>query len=195
MLYDRSHDRITQVFSENATPFEYERVRKVLVQKGLNTTIGMGGVRCDLVQFKLEWHQDPTQTAETIKNYEALPCGREEHPRLARTGDEAPTDLPSPRDTRPHTPHNPGQRQLKMRYVNIHRLGSGQFGAVYKAIDVDLGKFMAVKIIERPVNASKKEQEEWRRSLYYALKREVEILSQISHVGRASSTLFRCKLI
>ena len=31
------------------------------------------------------------------------------------------------------------------------------FGAVHKAIDVDSGKFMAVKIIERPINASKKE--------------------------------------
>lgn len=37
--------------------------RKVLVQKVLNTIIGMGGERRDLVQFELEWHQDPIQTA------------------------------------------------------------------------------------------------------------------------------------
>jgi hypothetical protein len=94
MFYDRSHGCTSQVFGENAMPFEYERVRKVLVQKGLNTIIGMGGERRNLVQFKLEWHQDPTQTAETIKDYDALPCGRVENPRLARTVDEAPTDLP-----------------------------------------------------------------------------------------------------
>ncbi|KAN0073555.1 hypothetical protein V8E54_008775, partial [Elaphomyces granulatus] len=179
MLYDRSFANSTQVFGENATPFERERdQRKVLVQKDLNTIIGMGGERRDLVQFELEWHQDPIQTAETIKDYDALPCGRVENPRLARTVDEAPTDLPSRRETRPHTP---GQRQLKMRYVPVvgGKLGSGQFGTVHKAIDVDSGKFMAVKILERPTRASK--QEDWRQSLYYALKREVETLSEISH--------------
>jgi hypothetical protein len=117
MLYDRSFANSTQVSGENATPFKRERdERKVLVQEGLNTIIGMGGERRDLFQFELKWHQDPTKTAETIKGYDALPCGRVENPRLARTVDEAPTDLPSRRETRPHTP---GQRQLKMRYVKV----------------------------------------------------------------------------
>lgn len=188
MLYDRSFANSTQVFGENATPFERERdQRKVLVQKGLNTIIGMGGERRDLVQFKLEWHQDPTQTAETIKDYDTLPCGRVENPRLARTMDEAPTDLPSRRETRPHTP---GQRQLKMRYVTVvgGKLGSGQFGTVHKAIDLDSGKFMAVKILEQPARKSK--QEVWKQSLYYALKREVETLSEISHVSKSSSASY-----
>jgi serine/threonine protein kinase len=45
-----------------------------------------------------------------------------------------------------------------MRYVPVGpKLGSGQFGTVYKAIDVDSGKFMAVKILERPTRASKQE--------------------------------------
>jgi hypothetical protein len=192
MLYDRSFAQSTQVFGENATPFEHGRVRKVLVQKGHNIIIGIGGERRDLVQFKLRWHQDPTKTAETIKNYETVACGRMENPRLSRTVDEAPTDLPSRRETRPHTP---GQRQLKMRYVKVvgGKLGSGQFGTVHKAIDVDSGKFMAVKILERPTRASK--QEEWKQSLYYALKREVETLSEISHVSKSSSTSYTHKLI
>ena len=42
-------------------PFELERIRKVPVQKDLNTIIGMGGEHGDLVQFELEWHQDPTR--------------------------------------------------------------------------------------------------------------------------------------
>lgn len=75
-----------------------------------------------------------------------------------------------------------------MRYVKVEGdpLGSGQFRTVYKAIDVDSGKLMAVKILQRPTKASK--QEEWRISLYYALKREVETLSGISHVSKSSST-------
>jgi len=188
MLYDRSFANSTQVFGENATPFERERdQRKILVQKGLNTIIGMGGERRDLVQFKLEWHQDPTQTAETIKDYDTLPCGRVENPRLARTVDEALTELPSRRETRPHTP---GQRQLKMRYVEVveGKLGSGQFGTVYKVINVDSGRFMAVKILEQPLRKSK--QEDWRISLYYAFKREVETLSNISHVNKIFNLLY-----
>lgn len=61
-------------------------------------------------------------------------------------------------------------------------LGSGQFADVYKAMDVDLGKAMAVKILRPPVQLSKRE--DWRNSIYYALKREVETLSNISHVSK-----------
>ncbi len=45
-----------------------------------------------------------------------------------------------------------------MRYVPVgDPLGSGQFGIVHKAIDVDTGKFMAVKIIELPASAPKQD--------------------------------------
>ncbi|KAH8588766.1 kinase-like domain-containing protein [Bisporella sp. PMI_857] len=74
----------------------------------------------------------------------------------------------------------PGPRQLKIRYVKVlPKLGSGQFGEVYKAIDVGSGKFVAVKILEQPTRALK--QKDWKQSLYYALKREVETLSEISY--------------
>jgi len=55
-------------------PFKYKRSCKVLVQKGFNTILGIGGKQHDLVQFELEWYQNPIQTAEIIKNYKALPC-------------------------------------------------------------------------------------------------------------------------
>ncbi|CAG8959871.1 hypothetical protein HYFRA_00013143 [Hymenoscyphus fraxineus] len=173
MLYDRSTANSTQVFGENSKPFERERdLRKVLVQKGLNTIIGMGGVGCNLVQFSLEWHRDPTETTKYIEGYEGQTRGRVENPRLARTEEEVQTEFPSPRETRIHTPE---QRPLRMRYVVREKLGSGTFGTVFKAINVDSGKFMAVKIIEPPKIES--QQEGWRR----ALKREVETFSQISH--------------
>ena len=177
MLYDRSHSQTTQVFGENATPFEYGRVRKVVVQKELNTIIGMGGEGRKLVQFELVWHQGPIETIDKINN---LAFGHQENPRLARTIDDADTVLPSRRETRPHTP---GTGQLKMRYARVVMLGSGHFGEVYKAINVDSGKFMAVKILKRPVNARKQQLEEWRQSVYYALKREVEHLANLSHVS------------
>lgn len=41
MLYDRSNSQTTQVFGDDSTPFEYGRLRRIVVQKGLNTIIGM----------------------------------------------------------------------------------------------------------------------------------------------------------
>jgi serine/threonine protein kinase len=47
--------------------------------------------------------------------------------------------------------YTPGKQKLRIRYKNIEPpLGLGQFGIVYKCIDVDLGKFIAVKILKRP---------------------------------------------
>ncbi|CEJ62749.1 hypothetical protein PMG11_11240 [Penicillium brasilianum] len=65
-----------------------------------------------------------------------------------------------------------------MRYTKVAVLGSGQFGIVYKAIDIDAGKLLVVKILQQPDQAA---NELWRQSVYYALKREVETLSRISH--------------
>ena len=55
-----------------------------------------------------------------------------------------------------------------MRYAKISELGSGQFGDVYKAVDVDLGKLMAVKILRRPAGTS---ESTWRMLLCGNLKR------------------------
>ncbi|PVH72172.1 hypothetical protein DL98DRAFT_596263 [Cadophora sp. DSE1049] len=74
MLYDRSNAQTTQVSRDNATPFEYGRLRRVVVQKGLNTIIGMGGVGCGLVQFESIWHQGPIDTVEKVKS-QGMPCG------------------------------------------------------------------------------------------------------------------------
>lgn len=182
MFCDRSLAKSSQVFGENAMPFEHKRIRQVLVNHKLNDIIGMGGERRDLIRFRLVWYQNPEKTVETIKNYKTLLCGRVENPRLARTMDEAPTSLPSCRETRPHTVHTARSLQLKMRYVTMRSAGSGTFGEVFKAIDVDSGKFMAVKILKRPTIIS--EAENWRVSV----KREVEILSNISHVSKTLST-------
>jgi hypothetical protein len=184
MLYDRSYGQTTQFFGENAWPFEYGRRRQGLVQEGLNDKFGMGGVKSNLVQFELRWHQDPTQTMEKVKNRDGIVYA--ENPRLARTIDESETVVPSRRQTRIHTP---GAQQLEVRYVPVGPpLGSGQFATVYKAIGIDSGKFMAVKILKRPAEAEK--ESEWKLSLHYALKREVEILSNLYHVCRNLSIFF-----
>lgn len=177
MFYDRSTACTSQVYGANATPFEHGRVpRRILVENDLNTVIGMGGERRSLIRFRLHWYQDQSQTAATIKGHDSVPCIRIENPRLARTVDEAPTEQPSQRETRIHTA---GQRSLNIRYQVIKRLGAGAYGTVHKAVDVDSGVHLAVKLIERPVAG----QESWKR----ALKREIEVLSTISHVSHFNS--------
>jgi hypothetical protein len=100
-----------------------------------------------------------------------------ENPRLAQTVDGALTVLPSKRMTRIHT-H--GEQKLRMRYEELGTLGSGQFGTVHKCIDVDSGKFMAIKVLTRPRWIS---EQGWGEELHRTLKREVETLSEINHVS------------
>lgn len=186
MLYDRSHGQTTQVFGEYSTPFESGRLRKIVVQKELNTVIGMGGVERNLVQFELHWHHTKDEIIEKIKSRESSASGYEEHPRLARTViDQVDTVLPSRRETRIHTP---GSQQLKMRYVTMAKLGAGQFAEVNKALDVDSGRLMAVKILKQAAGTTKRQQEEWKQSVHYALKREVDCLAKMDHVGNTSKT-------
>ncbi|KAK2785918.1 hypothetical protein FQN52_008185 [Onygenales sp. PD_12] len=174
MLYDRSHSQTTQVFGDDAIPFEHGRTRKIVVHPKLNSIIGMGGAARNLVLFKLQWHHNLPTVIETVQSRQNIPLAVEENPRLARTIDEADTVLPSRRATRLHTP---GPGRLKIRYAKINRLGSGQFGEVHKVVDADSGRFMAVKILMRPGSGAKGEQDRWME----LLKREVETLARIDH--------------
>lgn len=159
MLHDKSTSQTTQVYGANSMPFEHGRPRRILVQPDFNTIIGMGGVGRNLVMFELVWHSSATQTIAAAKDLGML-AGQAEQDHLAPTAD-----------------HTPGSTQLGMRHVikEGNRIGSGSYGVVYKTIDVDSGRFMAVKVIKQP-------------AILYTLKREVETLSNISHVSTRSST-------
>jgi hypothetical protein len=181
MLYDRSHGQTTQVYGENATPFEYGRPRRLVVQEDLNTIVGMGGKGRDLVRFELEWHQNPVETLDKLRKRDMLPTYAK-NPRLARTIDDiADTVLASSRMTRLHTP---GSQQLRMRYARVGpKLGSGTFGSVYAAVDVDSGKLMAVKILSPGPGITARQREVWIANVPKTLKREVELLATINHVS------------
>lgn len=181
MLSDRSHLQTTQVYGENATPFEHGRIRQVVVHENLNTIIGLGGAACDLVKFKISWHREMGQRRCEIEKHMSRP--HEDNPRLARTAGGPPTTL---------SVHGiPGvfrQRygNLKLRHHLLDRMGAGSFGVVRQAIDVDSARFLAVKIIKP-----------WRKTpaadLRSIIEREVRgarILSKCSHVSEAISTLF-----
>lgn len=64
VLHDESNSQSTQVFGDDAIPFEHPRPRRVVVGEKFNRQFGMGGVRQNLVQFELIWHQDIMKTVE-----------------------------------------------------------------------------------------------------------------------------------
>lgn len=134
------------------------------------TIIGMGGGGRKLVLFGLNWYsRRPDEFLEKVKARDSSVL--EDNPRFARTIDCADTAAPSRMETRIHTP---GLCQPRLRWKPIgDPLGAGQFGTVLKAVDIDSGKVMAVKLMTRSPRVA---------PLWSALKREVEILSGISHV-------------
>ena len=185
MFYDLSHSQTSQVFGDDATPFESIRSRKVVVQERLNSIIGLGGEGRNLVMFELKWYRNAAETMKVVRNWKNITL--KANTRFARTVDETDTVLPSRRRTRPHTPAQP-----KMRYAIVGDiLGRGSFGEVYRAVDIDSGKLMAVKVLNRPVCATNRILENWKSCVYYALKREVEILANISHVSKILTPLQR----
>jgi hypothetical protein len=100
MLYDRSNTETTQVFGPNATPFEAGRRCRVIVQEGLNTILGIGGVNCDHYQSELIWHQSPAETIKKIKrqNLEAQSLWDPDGLRTRSTSPELPIDEQRLRD-------------------------------------------------------------------------------------------------
>lgn len=178
MFYDRSHAQSSQVFDDPmnpraAVPFEHGRVpRRVVVRPGLNTIIGMGGVHRNLVQFRIHWACQPEDVAKKIAARHDDSAWS--NPRLARTLDEADTLLASQMETRIHSI---GRKKPRMGWMTLepNALGAGAFATVYKALDLDSGRHMAVKLMEKDTAKGNR----W----WAALKREVENLNIIHHVS------------
>lgn len=91
---------------------------------------------------------------------------REEDPRFTRTIDyEIPTDLFSKLTVQPPAPvtgNSIAQGQEKfIRSYQKELLGKGSFGEVWKAVDVDSGGFVALKIVDMPKPKSKDLKNLW----------------------------------
>lgn len=163
MFCDHSSTRSCQTFGEDAIGFEDCRhPRKVAVLPCLNTTIGMGGLGKDRILFRLHWSYRVEQIPRAMQARGRLKAD----PRSARTF-EAPLDtiVPSMLQTRPFTP---GPAQLELRFkIQGDLLGEGGFGKVYRAVDVDKGRLIAVKLLRKQTGST---------------RNEVNHLSRLNHV-------------
>lgn len=82
------------------------------------------------------------------------------------------------------------------RYVITKRLGSGTFGTVGEAVDMDSGRLLAVKNLKAPSNLlNLGELISYERNRWQALHREVAVLSRTRHVRTRSisSTTYSLK--
>ncbi|KAG8159919.1 hypothetical protein KVR01_010556 [Diaporthe batatas] len=170
MFHDSSRVGTSNVHGRDSTPFRFGSPRKVVVQQGLNTYIGMGGQRRDIVVFRMQW---PHASPETLKLVEARDVrALAVNPRFLRTDSgNTETEVPTKAQTRVHSarPERP-----MIRWAKIDALGAGAFGEVIRAVDVDTGRLVAVKTV-------KIRQDQHRDASFATLKREIETIGRIEH--------------
>ncbi|KAG5917916.1 hypothetical protein E4U42_007070 [Claviceps africana] len=164
MLHDRSVKGTTHVSgSGNFMSFQQGRPRIIVVCKEFNDIVRLGVFEETCVKFQLSWPNSPVQSEAIIRNRQVSTSKFKESPQDVRTNSGPETVLPSGyMQTRIHTP---GSKQFPLRYHRLNDLAKGGFGTVYKAVNVDTGKLLAVKCL--PIRGA---------GSYHLLKREVETL-------------------
>ena len=161
MFYDWSIYHTTEVSGFKTMPFDNLRDPKILVRPTFNNEIRIGTAKDGFVKFRLEWIiNDDVSVARTVRSQAVN----------SREGSQSSrTEVPSRCITRI-------DGHLNMRYIKTARIGHGSFGTVYEAIDVDSGKIMALKEMDRPTGR-------WSETSIRKLRNEAETLAKLDHVS------------
>lgn len=195
MIHDVSNSMgpTMKFIGQNAKSFEpNRRPWQVAVTPSVNTELAMGGPNRDSYLFELIWHH--TSKAEQYGKlhgsvYNILDPRAADTLYLASIVDVTMvSDFISSRaavtaqqtrvTSRLHTvPSSPNTG--KIRFDVINGLGSGTFGAVTKAVDVDTGRLIAIKKIRIKKNGNAPA----RNDVWVA---EVNSLSNLVHVSASS---------
>ena len=186
MLYDRSHHHNTRIWGTKSKPFESGRSpRRILVHPApkFNNIISMGGVRGDLFVFKIEWSLTAEQIQRITRMHQSETKDTVTNPRKARTRDESETVLESVMLTPEEAFQESSETGLRYFKTPGDMCGAGSFGSVWPVIDVDSGRLMAMKRINRV--SGRQEREHVRK-----VRMEVELMRQAKHVSiRSHETL------
>lgn len=172
LLHDKSRLQTTQVFGKTCTPFTRES-RSTVIGCRDAIQLGFGGIEGNVYVFHLMWHVGQTQIDARL----ARPVTLQDNPRLALTAEEidlGPTQLQTPRHGMKTRIHVPAAR--RPNYQTLESLGSGTFGQVFRALDIDLNISVAVKVFRAPQMDSPMYDD-----FYTNLKREVETLHRVEH--------------
>ncbi|KAL9039634.1 MAG: hypothetical protein Q9214_004797 [Letrouitia sp. 1 TL-2023] len=173
MFYDRSHKHNTRVSGAHSKTFESGRSpRKILVYPGFNKIISFGGINGDLIQFEIEWILTEHEIKEVVRKHQAAEKDTIINPRKARTRDPIGTALTSAIMTPEQAFQGPSQ--IGLRYLKRDLRGVGSFGRVWRAIDVDSGRVMAMKQIDWVPGLQEQEH-------IAKVRREVELMRRSKH--------------
>ena len=116
----------------------------------LNGMISTGGNSGNLIQFQLEWAVDGDQAKRLVKEHKKSLEYAVYNPRTARTDDWTLNALPYHINATPNAAFH-----RKLRYYTVRNahggsisVGLGTFGIIYRAIDIDYGRLMAMKVLK-----------------------------------------------
>lgn len=194
MLHDRSANQSTQVHDDDGAgssqvvsrlvSFEYDRrPRRVVVRQGINPVLGMCGRGRDKLLFRFLWNRRIDKALDAKLAQRTI--GIATHPEHAGTVDDtgimgtteavpgAAGAAGAGRVTRMCTLL--GEKRPNVRYDLLEELGHGNFSVVHKALDLDTGCFIAVKLVQRAPHTAAD-------MVWNTLKREVQNLTCIKHV-------------
>jgi len=148
LFQDRSVAKSTLVSHLNTKEYGFEtkrETRQVMVHPEFNDFISFGGVNKDLYRFRLVWKSNIDSTVHAVRDYIPRPLD------FARPWCDRTTVVGS-KEREAHRYHLRVQQNLlkhPMRFFQKGEkaLGSGGFGSVFPAFDVDSGRCLAVKKI------------------------------------------------
>jgi tetratricopeptide (TPR) repeat protein len=115
-------------------------------------------------------------------------CSAETFPDHMASGTTAPVLGPPPRGMAPFRV-SPGQR-FGVRYTLVEEIGAGGMGQVYKAIDGDLGKTVALKLVRAGSGAQEPTLERFRRELTLAREVTHPNVCRVYDLGEIDGMLF-----
>jgi hypothetical protein len=140
-------------------------------------------------QFRIIWRVPKEPAArQALEQAKAVFARKQVVPELDLTFLDLQSLPSTAYELRSHyTPSVASQYQKLPKIVHEKRslLGSGTFGTVHETVDLDTGNLWAVKTSNRGVDDGRYKK---------LLKREVEILAQLSHVSLPCSIAPRCPL-
>ncbi len=192
-LWDRSSDKTTHIIddtqpgSTRSSKVSYMSFRpgfdrRIVVRPNFNQKFEFGNEGRECFEFRLDWiKKSDFAVIHAINNRQANP----EDSQSARTAIHDSDDevniraCNSRNDSRIATPG-----RQKLRYIEEEFMGSGGFGQVYRAIDVDGGKLIAIKRIPKPARGW--DSESWGR-----VRNEIKCMNRIKHVSCNMLPTFR----
>lgn len=168
VFHDRSryHNTIIEPFG-----FRSDRsVRQLVLEPGISYDIAAGSERKDLYRFKVWWVNAEQAPGKVNEGYRTAKM-RALNNRSARTVDEDEAEIPSSCNKKLQTLADAGVQRVTQGEL----LGRGSFGEVRKAVDLDSGRYVAVKRIVLTRYSAKRNK--------LSIDRKITTLSSLCHVS------------